>query len=206
LLKLCKGPTTPASQSPTPPRSPPVPYSKAADVETEPLPSRSQGRPPKRPWQSVKQGVESLGEAAWRRVDVRDGAKGPLVVDMVKRRGVSRTHRRQQSDAELWVVIRSRDRDQAQMVKGEMTCPPPPWGHRCRSWPGWLQPPSVSKHASSAARAKPVWPTTRCAIGLAGSSIKRFRYWLRGSWRGKPSGGKMAAGNLPDRKFARALR
>src|SRR5574341_79570 len=87
------------------------------DVETEPPPYRGQGRPPKRPWQSVKQWAESLGDAAWRRVDVRDGSKGPLVVDVVKRRVVSRTHRRQQGDEELLVVLRYRDRDQEQVVK-----------------------------------------------------------------------------------------
>jgi len=83
-----------------------------------PAPADSgKGRPPKRPWQSVKTWAESRGTAAWRRVDVRDGATGPLVVDGVKRRVVSRTHRRQQGDEELLAVIRSRARDQAQVVK-----------------------------------------------------------------------------------------
>jgi len=48
---------------------------------------------------------------------VRDGSKGPLVVEAVKRRVVSRTPRRQQGDQETLVVIRSRDRDQEQVVK-----------------------------------------------------------------------------------------
>jgi hypothetical protein len=55
--------------------------------------------------------------AVWQRIDVRDGAKGPLVVEMVKRRVVSRNHRRQQGDEELLTVIRYRDRDQDQVVK-----------------------------------------------------------------------------------------
>src|SRR5712671_8127035 len=87
------------------------------DLET-PAPDYSgKGRPPKRPWQSVKTWAESLGNEAWRRVDVRDGAKGPLVVDVVKRRVVSRTHRRQQGDEEMLVVMRYRDRDNQQVVK-----------------------------------------------------------------------------------------
>ncbi len=86
-------------------------------LETPAPDDSGKGRPPKRPWQSVKAWAESLGTAAWRRVDVRDGAKGPLVVDVVKRRVVSRTPRRQQGDEELLVVIRSRDRDQEQVVK-----------------------------------------------------------------------------------------
>src|SRR6266446_1154640 len=87
------------------------------DLET-PAPDYSgKGRPPKRPWQSVKTWAESLGTEAWRRVDVRDGAKGPLVVDVVKRRVVSRTPRRQQGHEEMLVVMRYRDRDNQQVVK-----------------------------------------------------------------------------------------
>ena len=48
---------------------------------------------------------------------MRDGSKGPLVVEAVKRRVVSRTHRRQQGEEETLVVIRSRDRDQQEVVK-----------------------------------------------------------------------------------------
>ncbi len=132
------------------------------DLET-PAPDYSgKGRPPKRPWQSVKTWAESLGTAAWRRVDVRDGAKGPLVVDVVKRRVVSRTHRRQ---------TRSRRPS-------------------LRSWPGWPKPNIASKNVCSEARAKRAWPTMRCAIGRAGSIIKRFRSWQHGFWSKKPSGGK----------------
>jgi len=58
-----------------------------------------------------------LDATAWRRIEVRDGAKGPLVVEIVKRRVVSRTHRRQQGDEELLAVRRSRDRDQDKVVK-----------------------------------------------------------------------------------------
>ena len=47
---------------------------------------------------------------------MRDGRKGPLVVEAVQRRVVSRTHRRQQGAQEP-LVVRDRDRDQAQVVK-----------------------------------------------------------------------------------------
>ena len=50
---------------------------------------------------------------------MRDGRKGPLVVEAVKRGVVSRTHRRQQGDQEILVVIRCRDRDNQQVVKGD---------------------------------------------------------------------------------------
>jgi SRSO17 transposase len=87
------------------------------DLDTAPPEPSGQRRRPQRPWQSVAQWGASLDEAAWRRIDVRDGAKGPLVVEMVKRRVVGRTHRRQQGDEELLVVIRYHDRDKQQVVK-----------------------------------------------------------------------------------------
>ena len=59
----------------------------------------------------------ALDATAWRRIAVRDGAKGPRVVEIVTRRVVSRTHRRQQGDEELVVVMRYCDRAQDQVVK-----------------------------------------------------------------------------------------
>jgi SRSO17 transposase len=87
------------------------------DMEVE-LPEYSgRGRRPQRPWQPVEAWSQALDETAWHRIDVRDGSKGPLVGEAVKRRVVSRTHRRQQGAPETLVVLRSRDRDQAQVVK-----------------------------------------------------------------------------------------
>ena len=89
------------------------------DLEGEPPEYRGRGRRSKRPWQTVEAWSQALGEEAWQRMEVRDGSKGPLVVEAVKRRVVSRTHRRQQGDEEMVVVIRSRDRDQDHVVKVE---------------------------------------------------------------------------------------
>jgi SRSO17 transposase len=86
-------------------------------LETEPPEYRGQGRRPRPPWQSVEAWSQSLGEEAWRSIDVRDGSKGPLVVEAVKRRMMSRTHRRQPGAEEMLVVIRYRDRDQQEVVK-----------------------------------------------------------------------------------------
>lgn len=108
------------------------------DREVEPPGASGRGRPPTRPWQRVEAWSQALDEAAWQRIDVRDGSKGPLVVEMVKRRVVSRTHRRQQGDEELLVVIRYRDRDQAQVVK-------------------------VDYYLSNAAPATPLWEFARVA-------------------------------------------
>jgi len=87
------------------------------DLET-PLPEYGgKGRRPTRPWHSVQAWSHAVDPNAWQRIDVRDGAKGPLVVEIVKRRVVSRNHRRQQGDEELLAVIRYRDRDQDKIVK-----------------------------------------------------------------------------------------
>ena len=87
------------------------------DLATAPPAPSGRGRRPQRPWQPVAAWSQALDDPAWARIDVRDGSKGPLVVEAVKRRGVSRTPRRQQGDQETLVVLRDRDRDQAQVVK-----------------------------------------------------------------------------------------
>ena len=87
------------------------------DLETAPPASSGRGRPGQRPWHSVETWSPSLGEASWHRIDGRDGRKGPVVVEAVKRRVVSRTHRRQPGDAEMVVVIRYRNRDQQDVVQ-----------------------------------------------------------------------------------------
>jgi len=87
------------------------------DLEVEPPEYSGRGRRSKRPWLSVEAWSQALADETWLRIDVRDGSKGPLVVETVKRRVVSRTHRRQQGDEELLVVIRYRDRDNQQVVQ-----------------------------------------------------------------------------------------
>jgi SRSO17 transposase len=87
------------------------------DLETAPPVASGRGRRSQRPWHNVEAWGQALAAEAWRRIDVRDGSKGPLVVEVVKRRVVSRTHRRQQGDEEMLVVIRYRDRDNQQVVK-----------------------------------------------------------------------------------------
>jgi SRSO17 transposase len=89
------------------------------EVAVEPPEESGRGRRPQRPWQHVEAWSPSLDDQAWARIEVRDGSQGPLVVDTGKRRVGSRTQRRQPGDQETLVVIRSRDRDQAQGVKGD---------------------------------------------------------------------------------------
>lgn len=75
------------------------------------------GRPPQRPWRRVDRWTAALPAEAWTEVDVRDGEKGPLIVEMVKCRVVARATQRKAGHDEVLVVIRYRDRDQNRIVK-----------------------------------------------------------------------------------------
>jgi SRSO17 transposase len=87
------------------------------DLETAPPEYSGRGRPATRLWHTVSAWSQSRDEEAWQRIDVRDGSTGPLVVEALKRRVVSRINRRQQGAEEMLVVIRYRDRDQQEVVK-----------------------------------------------------------------------------------------
>ncbi len=87
------------------------------DLEADPPAYSGSGRPPKRPWTRVDKWTRSQGKRAWTRVDVRDGSKGPLVVDVVRRRVVARTEKRQEGHEETLVVIRFRDRDDRRVLQ-----------------------------------------------------------------------------------------
>ena len=87
------------------------------DLEID-LPAYSgHGRPPKRPWPRVDEWVRMLGKRDWTKVDVRDGSQGPLVVEVVERRVVARTDKRQEGHAEVLVIIRFRERDTKRVVQ-----------------------------------------------------------------------------------------
>src|SRR5713101_2166050 len=138
------------------------------DLETPPPEYGGKGRHPTRPWQSVVAWSQALDDAAWRRIDVRDGAKGPLVVEVVKRRVVSRTHRRQQGDEEMLVVIRYRDRDNQQVVKVDYylsnAAPETPLGECARV--------AKAEHRIEACRQR-----SKSEAGLADYEVRNWTGW-----------------------------
>ena len=92
------------------------------DLEVEPPAGTGIGRPRKRPWQSVSKWAPSQPDSAWTEIDVRDGSKGPLLVEVLKRRVRTRNDKREESpDDEMLVVIRYRDRDQTAATKTAVT-------------------------------------------------------------------------------------
>jgi SRSO17 transposase len=79
------------------------------DLESAPAEYRGRGPKPKAPFQQVAKWRESLAEDAWTKIDVRDGEKGPLEMEIVKRRVQARTDRRRVGPEETLVVTRTRD-------------------------------------------------------------------------------------------------
>ena len=51
------------------------------DLEVDPPPYSGRGRKPKRPWTRVDKWFASCSDD-WTEIDVRDGAKGPLIVEV----------------------------------------------------------------------------------------------------------------------------
>jgi SRSO17 transposase len=62
------------------------------------------GRRPKAPWQSVTQWRQALPGDTWTRLTVRDGEKGPVAIELVRRRVQTRLERKRTGPAE-WLVI-----------------------------------------------------------------------------------------------------
>ena len=79
------------------------------DLEAEPPPYSGHGRHPKSPWQRVDEWCRALAKSAWTTIDVRDGEKGPLVVEAAKVRVHAKTAPGEGYDETL-VVIRERKR------------------------------------------------------------------------------------------------
>lgn len=81
------------------------------DIEA-PLPEYSgRGRHPKNPWVRLDDWAAAVPEEAWTRVEVRDGEKGPLVIEVVKRRVQARTETGGTGPEETLVVTRERQAD-----------------------------------------------------------------------------------------------
>ena len=79
------------------------------DLEVEPPPYQGRGAAPKRSFQQVHRWREALRPNAWRRIDVRDGEKGPLVIEAVACRVQTKIKQRLMTYDETLVIIRCRD-------------------------------------------------------------------------------------------------
>jgi SRSO17 transposase len=84
------------------------------DLDATPPKYGGLGQPPKTPFVRVDRWREKLGRNAWTQVDVRDGEKGPLIVDVATCRVMAREGGRIGCE-EVLVVIRRRD-DERQVI------------------------------------------------------------------------------------------
>jgi SRSO17 transposase len=76
------------------------------DLEAPAPAYQGRGRRPKAPWQSVSVWRKSLELHGWTRLTVRDGEKGPVGMEMVKRRVQTRLARKRTGPKEWLVVTR----------------------------------------------------------------------------------------------------
>jgi SRSO17 transposase len=81
------------------------------DVAAEPPPYRGRGPRPQAPFQRVERWRAALPDDAWTTIDVRDGEKGPLLVQVSAARVLARTEQRRSGTEETLVVFREQQAD-----------------------------------------------------------------------------------------------
>jgi SRSO17 transposase len=94
------------------------------DLEAEPPAYCGRGRRPKVAFQQVCKWCESLPSSAWTRLEVRDGTKGPIEVEIVRRRVLAKIDRKI-GPAETLVVIRSFDEERKVKTDYHLSSAPP---------------------------------------------------------------------------------
>lgn len=81
------------------------------DIDAPPPEYSGRGRYPKNPFIRVDRWCGLLLETAWTTIEVRDGEKGPLTVDVVKRRVQARTPKGGTGPEEVLFITRERQED-----------------------------------------------------------------------------------------------
>ena len=81
------------------------------DIDAPPPEYAGRGRHPKNPFVRMDRWCAALPEAAWTTIEVRDGEKGPLRVDVVKRRVQARTPTGGTGPGEVPFIMRERQAD-----------------------------------------------------------------------------------------------
>jgi hypothetical protein len=81
------------------------------DLQAVPPPYSGRGPRPKVPFVQARHWAAGVAEGTWKSIEVRAGAKGPLVVQVVATRVQARTDTRAVGPEELLVVIRAPPED-----------------------------------------------------------------------------------------------
>ena len=82
------------------------------DWNAEPPPYGGHGRPPRVSFTRVDRWCAALPQEAWTTIDVRDAARGPLLVQAVSTRVQAKTDRRRNGPEEILVVLREMQDDE----------------------------------------------------------------------------------------------
>ena len=88
------------------------------DLEAPSPEYQGRGRRPKAPWQSVSAWRKALGSQSWTRLTVWDGEKGPVGMEMIKRRVQTRLERQCTGPAE-WLVVPRRLLSDESVLEGK---------------------------------------------------------------------------------------
>jgi SRSO17 transposase len=81
------------------------------DLDELPPPYSGRGRHPKSPFQRLDRRRAAFAEESWTRIEVRDGEKGPLVIEVLKRRVQARTPTGGTGPEELLFITRELQSD-----------------------------------------------------------------------------------------------
>jgi SRSO17 transposase len=92
------------------------------DQEVTPPEYSGRGRHPKNAFTRVDVWAQRLPEGSWTRIEVRDGEKGPLVVEVVKRRVRARTETGGEGPDELLFITRELQADQTYKLDYYLSC------------------------------------------------------------------------------------
>jgi SRSO17 transposase len=136
------------------------------DLDAEAPAWGGRGRPPRRPFEQVRAWAGSLPPAAWRRVEVGDGERGPKFVELVATRVLARTDRGRVGPEELLVVIRRRDDAGAAEHDYYLSSAPP------GSLPGVL-----ARVARAGHRVEECLQRGKGEAGLAGYQVRTWSGW-----------------------------
>jgi SRSO17 transposase len=138
------------------------------DLQVDPPPYSGHGRHPKRPWMRVDKWIKPQSNENWTEIDVRDGAKGPLVVETIKCRVVARTDKRQEGHEEVLVVIRYRDRDNRKVIKTDY--------YLSNASPQTLLP-EFARAAKAEHRIEECIQRAKSEAGLADYEVRNWKGW-----------------------------
>jgi SRSO17 transposase len=135
------------------------------DLEVEPPLYAGRGRHPKSPWQRVDKWSSALAEKAWTAIDVRDGEKGPLVVEAIKVLVRAKTAPGKGYDETL-LVIRERQADGSMKHDYYLSNAPPDTPLA-----------EFARVAKAAHRIEECFHRAKSEAGLADYEVRTWRGW-----------------------------